>query len=108
MSKARTDLICGAVVTKHNGTVNSKHALFVTIFLWGGMGMDAPPQALEEALNLHSPNSAQQPFFGNQAEGASNLRRQDLLTQITVLTEQVFMTRADLVFSQLPFDIHAA
>uniref|UniRef100_A0A3B3T6Z9 TNFAIP3-interacting protein 1 n=1 Tax=Paramormyrops kingsleyae TaxID=1676925 RepID=A0A3B3T6Z9_9TELE len=52
-------------------------------------------RALEEALNLHSPNSTQQPFFGNQTEGASNLRRQDLLTQITVLTEQVKIFEED-------------
>ncbi|XP_048885068.1 TNFAIP3-interacting protein 1 isoform X4 [Brienomyrus brachyistius] len=52
-------------------------------------------RALEEALNLHPPNSTQQPFFGNQAEGASNVRRQDLLTQITVLTEQVKIFEED-------------
>ncbi|MFT7802646.1 TNFAIP3-interacting protein 1 [Arapaima gigas] len=52
-------------------------------------------RALEEALNLHSPSSGQQPLFGNHAEGPSNLRRQDLLTQITVLKEQVKIFEED-------------
>ncbi|XP_018600722.1 TNFAIP3-interacting protein 1 [Scleropages formosus] len=52
-------------------------------------------RALEEALNLHSPSTGQQALFGNHAEGASNLQRQDLLTQITVLKEQVKIFEED-------------
>lgn len=48
------------------------------------------PQALEEALNLHSPSSSQQPpGQGNFADAANNLKKQELLTQIAVLKEQV-------------------
>lgn len=47
-------------------------------------------QALEEALNLHSPSSSQQPpGQGNFADAANNLKKQELLTQIAVLKEQV-------------------
>lgn len=47
-------------------------------------------QALEEALNLHSPSSSQQPpRQGNFADAANNLKKQELLTQIDVLKEQV-------------------
>lgn len=46
-------------------------------------------QALEEALNLHSPSSSQQPPGpGNFADAANNLKKQELLTQIAVLKEQ--------------------
>ena len=45
-------------------------------------------QALEEALNLHSPSTAQQPGM-NLGDGAMNLRYQEALTQIAVLKEQV-------------------
>lgn len=48
------------------------------------------PQALEEALNLHSPSSSQQPpGQGNFADAANILKKQELLTQIAVLKEQV-------------------
>lgn len=47
-------------------------------------------QALEEALNLHSPSSSQQPpGQGNFADAANNFKKQELLTQIAVLKEQV-------------------
>lgn len=47
-------------------------------------------QALEEALNLHTPSSSQQPpGQGNFADAANNLKKQELLTQIAVLKEQV-------------------
>lgn len=50
-------------------------------------------QALEEALNLHSPSSAQQPpGQGNFADAADNLKKQELLTQIAVLKEQARST----------------
>lgn len=46
-------------------------------------------QALEEALNLHSPSSSQQPpGQANFADAANNLKKQELLTQIAVLKEQ--------------------
>lgn len=49
-----------------------------------------PLQALEEALNLHSPSSSQQPpGQANFADAANNLKKQELLTQIAVLKEQV-------------------
>lgn len=44
------------------------------------------PQALEEALNLHSPTSQ---AGMNLGEGVLNLRQQELHTQIAVLKEQV-------------------
>lgn len=48
-------------------------------------------KALEEALNLHSPSSSQQPpGQGNFADAANNLKKQELLTQIAVLKEQVW------------------
>ena len=47
-------------------------------------------QALEEALNLHTPSASQQPpAQGNFADAANNLKKQELLTQIAVLKEQV-------------------
>lgn len=47
-------------------------------------------QALEEALNLHTPSSSQQPpGQSNFADAANNLKKQELLTQIAVLKEQV-------------------
>lgn len=47
-------------------------------------------QALEEALNLHTPSSSQQPpGQGNFGDPVSNLKKQELLTQIAVLKEQV-------------------
>ncbi|XP_023846242.1 TNFAIP3-interacting protein 1 isoform X5 [Salvelinus sp. IW2-2015] len=56
-------------------------------------------RALEEALNLHPPPSSQQPpvqgASGNHGDGPSNLRRQELLTQIAVLMEQVKIFEED-------------
>ncbi|KAJ8246569.1 hypothetical protein GJAV_G00252900 [Gymnothorax javanicus] len=53
-------------------------------------------RALEEALNLHSPSSAQQPAqFGNHGDASGGARRQELLTQITVLKEQVKIFEED-------------
>ncbi|XP_062333135.1 TNFAIP3-interacting protein 1 isoform X3 [Osmerus eperlanus] len=53
-------------------------------------------RALEEALNLHPPSSSQQPpGQGNHGDGASNLRKQELLTQIAVLKEQVKIFEED-------------
>uniref|UniRef100_A0A4W5PSN3 TNFAIP3-interacting protein 1 n=1 Tax=Hucho hucho TaxID=62062 RepID=A0A4W5PSN3_9TELE len=56
-------------------------------------------RALEEALNLHPPSSSQQPPVqgagGNHGDGPSNLRRQELLTQIAVLMEQVKIFEED-------------
>uniref|UniRef100_A0A8C7WZ04 TNFAIP3-interacting protein 3 n=1 Tax=Oryzias sinensis TaxID=183150 RepID=A0A8C7WZ04_9TELE len=47
-------------------------------------------RALEEALNLHTPSSSQQPpGQSNFADAANNLKKQELLTQIAVLKEQV-------------------
>lgn len=46
-------------------------------------------QALEEALKLHSATAPQAPLFGNHGDDGMNLRRQELLTQIAVLKEQV-------------------
>lgn len=47
-------------------------------------------QALEDALNRQSASSSQQPpGQGNFADAANNLRKQELLTQIAVLKEQV-------------------
>lgn len=54
-------------------------------------------QALEEALNLHSPSSSQQPpVQGNFADAANNLKKQELLTQIAVLKEQVRHIKRDV------------
>ncbi|XP_036404746.1 TNFAIP3-interacting protein 1 isoform X1 [Megalops cyprinoides] len=52
-------------------------------------------RALEEALNLHSPTNAQQSQFGNHGEGSGGARRQELLTQIAVLKEQVKIFEED-------------
>ncbi|KAM9741921.1 TNFAIP3-interacting protein 1 isoform 2-T3 [Menidia menidia] len=53
-------------------------------------------RALEEALNLHSPSSAQQPpGQGNFADAANNFKKQELLTQIAVLKEQVKIFEED-------------
>ncbi|XP_070818087.1 TNFAIP3-interacting protein 1 isoform X2 [Chaetodon trifascialis] len=54
-------------------------------------------RALEEALNLHSPSSSQQPppGQGNFADAANNLKKQELLTQIAVLKEQVKIFEED-------------
>ena len=47
-------------------------------------------QALEEALNLHPPAASQPPpGQGNHGDAASNLKKQELLTQVAVLKEQV-------------------
>ncbi|KAL2077602.1 hypothetical protein ACEWY4_027106 [Coilia grayii] len=51
-------------------------------------------RALEEALNLHSPSTAQQPGM-NLGDGAMNLRYQEALTQIAVLKEQVKIFEED-------------
>ncbi|XP_017282171.1 TNFAIP3-interacting protein 1 isoform X3 [Kryptolebias marmoratus] len=53
-------------------------------------------RALEEALNLHSPSASQQPpGQGNFADAANNLKKQELLTQIAVLKEQVKIFEED-------------
>uniref|UniRef100_A0A8C9XA12 TNFAIP3-interacting protein 1 n=1 Tax=Sander lucioperca TaxID=283035 RepID=A0A8C9XA12_SANLU len=53
-------------------------------------------RALEEALNLHTPSSSQQPpGQGNFADAANNLKKQELLTQIAVLKEQVKIFEED-------------
>ncbi|XP_026213173.1 TNFAIP3-interacting protein 1 isoform X2 [Anabas testudineus] len=53
-------------------------------------------RALEEALNLHSPSSSQQPpGQSNFADAANNLKKQELLTQIAVLKEQVKIFEED-------------
>ncbi|XP_015233002.1 PREDICTED: TNFAIP3-interacting protein 1 isoform X2 [Cyprinodon variegatus] len=53
-------------------------------------------RALEEALNLHSPSSSQQPpGQANFADAANNLKKQELLTQIAVLKEQVKIFEED-------------
>ncbi|KAI1898251.1 hypothetical protein AGOR_G00070410 [Albula goreensis] len=52
-------------------------------------------RALEEALNLHSPSAAQQPQFGNHGDQSGGARRQELLTQIAVLKEQVKIFEED-------------
>ncbi|XP_063046198.1 TNFAIP3-interacting protein 1 isoform X2 [Engraulis encrasicolus] len=51
-------------------------------------------RALEEALNLHSPSTTQQPGM-NLGDGAMNLRYQEALTQIAVLKEQVKIFEED-------------
>ncbi|XP_074504338.1 TNFAIP3-interacting protein 1 isoform X2 [Sebastes fasciatus] len=55
-------------------------------------------RALEEALNLHTPSSSQQqqpPGQGNFADEANNRKKQELLTQIAVLKEQVKIFEED-------------
>ncbi|AWP12313.1 putative TNFAIP3-interacting protein 1 isoform 2 [Scophthalmus maximus] len=53
-------------------------------------------RALEEALNLHSTSSSQQPpGQGNFPDAANNLKKQELLTQIAVLKEQVKIFEED-------------
>lgn len=53
-------------------------------------------RALEEALNLHSPSSSQPPpGQANFADAANNLKKQELLTQIAVLKEQVKIFEED-------------
>ncbi|XP_023815072.1 TNFAIP3-interacting protein 1 isoform X1 [Oryzias latipes] len=53
-------------------------------------------RALEEALNLHTPSSSQQPpGQSNFADAANNLKKQELLTQIAVLKEQVKIFEED-------------
>nr|XP_057919109.1 TNFAIP3-interacting protein 1 isoform X3 [Doryrhamphus excisus] len=49
-------------------------------------------RALEEALNLHAPSSSQQP---PGQDAANNLKKQELLTQIAVLKEQVKIFEED-------------
>ncbi|MGH0130283.1 UNVERIFIED_CONTAM: hypothetical protein FKN15_057043 [Acipenser sinensis] len=52
-------------------------------------------RALEEALKLHSATAPQAPLFGNHGDDSMNLRRQELLTQIAVLKEQVKIFEED-------------
>uniref|UniRef100_W5N1J1 TNFAIP3-interacting protein 1 n=1 Tax=Lepisosteus oculatus TaxID=7918 RepID=W5N1J1_LEPOC len=52
-------------------------------------------RALEEALNLQPASAPQAPVFSNHGDGAMNFRRQELLTQITVLKEQVKIFEED-------------
>ncbi|XP_077958444.1 TNFAIP3-interacting protein 1 isoform X4 [Gasterosteus aculeatus] len=53
-------------------------------------------RALEEALNLHTPSSSQQPpGQSNFADAANHLKKQELLTQIAVLKEQVKIFEED-------------
>ncbi|MBN3307940.1 TNIP1 protein, partial [Amia calva] len=52
-------------------------------------------RALEEALTLQSTAAPQTPVFGNHGDAAMNLRRQELLTQIAVLKEQVKIFEED-------------
>ncbi|CAB1419640.1 unnamed protein product [Pleuronectes platessa] len=53
-------------------------------------------RALEEALNLKTPSSSQQPpGQANFADPANNLKKQELLTQIAVLKEQVKIFEED-------------
>ncbi|XP_024919101.1 TNFAIP3-interacting protein 1 [Cynoglossus semilaevis] len=53
-------------------------------------------RALEDALNLHTPSSSQQPpGQANFADAANNLKKQELLTQIAVLKEQVKIFEED-------------
>ncbi|XP_034764684.2 TNFAIP3-interacting protein 1-like isoform X3 [Acipenser ruthenus] len=52
-------------------------------------------RALEEALKLHSATAPQAPLFGNHGDDGMNLRRQELLTQIAVLKEQVKIFEED-------------
>ncbi|CAL8305174.1 unnamed protein product [Arctogadus glacialis] len=53
-------------------------------------------RALEEALNLHPPAASQPPpGQGNHGDAASNLKKQELLTQVAVLKEQVKIFEED-------------
>ncbi|XP_056294755.1 TNFAIP3-interacting protein 1 isoform X2 [Pseudoliparis swirei] len=53
-------------------------------------------RALEEALNLHTPSASQQPPGQSTfADAANNLKKQELLTQIAVLKEQVKIFEED-------------
>ncbi|KAK1904127.1 TNFAIP3-interacting protein 1 [Dissostichus eleginoides] len=53
-------------------------------------------RALEEALNLHTPSSSQKPpGQANFPDAANNLKKQELLTQIAVLKEQVKIFEED-------------
>ncbi|KAM6977493.1 TNFAIP3-interacting protein 1 isoform 2-T2 [Aplochiton taeniatus] len=55
-------------------------------------------RALEEALNLHPPSASQPPPGqpgANHGDGPSNQRKQELLTQIAVLKEQVKIFEED-------------
>ncbi|KAK0153267.1 TNFAIP3-interacting protein 1 [Merluccius polli] len=52
-------------------------------------------RALEEALNLHPPAATQQPPGQGNHGDASNLKKQELLTQIAVLKEQVKIFEED-------------
>ncbi|XP_041079549.1 TNFAIP3-interacting protein 1 isoform X2 [Polyodon spathula] len=52
-------------------------------------------RALEEALKLHSASAPQASLFGNHGDDGMNLRRQELLTQIAVLKEQVKIFEED-------------
>ncbi|KAI4819200.1 hypothetical protein KUCAC02_004460 [Chaenocephalus aceratus] len=54
-------------------------------------------RALEEALNLHTPSSSSQkpPGQANFPDAANNLKKQELLTQIAVLKEQVKIFEED-------------
>lgn len=60
------------------------------LLLYTSLSVFSHHQALEEALNLHPPAATQQPpGQGNHGDPASNLKKQELLTQIAVLKEQV-------------------
>ncbi|XP_028669058.1 TNFAIP3-interacting protein 1 isoform X1 [Erpetoichthys calabaricus] len=52
-------------------------------------------KALEEALNLQTATAPQATVFNNHGDGGMNLRRQELLTQISVLKEQVKIYEED-------------
>ncbi|CAL8263626.1 unnamed protein product [Lota lota] len=53
-------------------------------------------RALEEALNLHPPAATQPPpGQGNHGDAASNQKKQELLTQVAVLKEQVKIFEED-------------
>ncbi|TNN35149.1 TNFAIP3-interacting protein 1 [Liparis tanakae] len=63
---------------------------------WTSMKAQFEQKALEEALNLHTPSAAQQPpGQSNFADAANNLKKQELLTQIAVLKEQVKIFEED-------------
>ena len=60
------------------------------LFLFTSLDATSHHQALEEALNLHPPAATQPPpGQGNHGDAASNLKKQELLTQVAVLKEQV-------------------
>ena len=62
----------------------------VFFFFFTSLDAISHHQALEEALNLHPPAATQpQPGQGNHGDAASNLKKQELLTQVAVLKEQV-------------------